>query len=584
MEHQREPMRTDRIPAEIISAIFLVHRNVVLLDDSFAWQPPGDYPAIPFLSPSQTCTHWRSVALGCPSLWSTILLNNVWATKEFVRRSGEATLTIMRRRNHPVPDGAKARNAFTNSLTLVLRESHRIKCIDLSVLREVQYHTDPKPLIDALKAVKWRVIGTMKLALSDPHYGGPAAGPRRIRRLSEWFAPIVRDMLAFPPQSLTELWLYTPCVEQALQDLNVPTLRQLHIRTTLPVTGSIIWSVLERHSLLEAYSIVIGRSLTCPSPIAFPDPISLLHLRELKLEGHRGIVVPLLSKIESQGIKLTLWCSDFVDRRSLHPMNTLANILEIASTFLNSTPPVHTVVCDSSDSTLRLRCTNDSLLTWDVIPEESFLEQFDASDYTHALRNAHFDVCIHEPGADTPAPTLFHPFLSQFQHVKRILVTLHAGRGDGTEKEKAHLWMEFASTLPNLHTLEVSVLGQEDELFSALAIPQGANGNGILPFPSLQSLSIHDACFVPPDTSRYQIMADDELSLGWNQEDTKLLCTILASALETRRDAGIPIQCLRLRRCEGLEQSYIDDTLKQLVHHVTLEDELRDKWPFPRYY
>lgn len=91
---------THRIPVEILSRIFVSHKEEAVhtsllgaggnggLFESMVVPAPGlESSLIPWLATSHVCADWRSVALGCATLWNTIPLHNLEACREILRRS-----------------------------------------------------------------------------------------------------------------------------------------------------------------------------------------------------------------------------------------------------------------------------------------------------------------------------------------------------------------------------------------------------------------------------------------------------------------------------------------------------------------
>ncbi|KAL0570036.1 hypothetical protein V5O48_011922 [Marasmius crinis-equi] len=95
-----------RIPDEVLIYIFVwlkditAHECELSMSVEPSWSSDRPCPTkpkhpIPWLYPSQVCSHWREVSLDCASLWSTIFLNNIYWTEELLRRSKRALLKVM---------------------------------------------------------------------------------------------------------------------------------------------------------------------------------------------------------------------------------------------------------------------------------------------------------------------------------------------------------------------------------------------------------------------------------------------------------------------------------------------------------
>ncbi|KAL0575363.1 hypothetical protein V5O48_006614 [Marasmius crinis-equi] len=114
---------TQRIPVDVLVYIFSWYKDIIVQEcqlsiksvpapDSLEERlilyngrydlPTSAYPSempsrrpVPWIAPSQVCSHWREVALNCGSFWSTIFLNSVPWTKELLRRSKNSLLEVL---------------------------------------------------------------------------------------------------------------------------------------------------------------------------------------------------------------------------------------------------------------------------------------------------------------------------------------------------------------------------------------------------------------------------------------------------------------------------------------------------------
>ncbi|KAI0944597.1 hypothetical protein AcW1_002268 [Taiwanofungus camphoratus] len=78
------------LPIELLAEIFLLH----------AAQIQADCPPIPtryysWINISHVCSSWRAVALGCPKLWSNILVTDRGWPAEFLKRSQKVPLSVI---------------------------------------------------------------------------------------------------------------------------------------------------------------------------------------------------------------------------------------------------------------------------------------------------------------------------------------------------------------------------------------------------------------------------------------------------------------------------------------------------------
>ncbi|KAH8832274.1 hypothetical protein DL96DRAFT_1581526 [Flagelloscypha sp. PMI_526] len=124
-----------RLPNEILSSIFLLHKNAMLKAHrgSEEYEHRLEFP-VPWISPSQVCSSWRMVALEYTVLWNTLFLYSVEATLELLRRSKRAPLEVGVYSDHYRYIFSGFSKTVAKCLSLALRESWRIYALDLTCI------------------------------------------------------------------------------------------------------------------------------------------------------------------------------------------------------------------------------------------------------------------------------------------------------------------------------------------------------------------------------------------------------------------------------------------------------------------
>ncbi|KAH8834936.1 hypothetical protein DL96DRAFT_1572303 [Flagelloscypha sp. PMI_526] len=127
-----------RIPPELLQQIFLVHRQIVMLDccrefseERHRSERPTSTlynPYVPWLAPSQVSTNWRAVALACGNLWNEFLFTSIPWTKEFMARSRDAPLHVV---FPTAPSNFGEYQLMLKCLVLVCRQPERVESLDL---------------------------------------------------------------------------------------------------------------------------------------------------------------------------------------------------------------------------------------------------------------------------------------------------------------------------------------------------------------------------------------------------------------------------------------------------------------------
>jgi len=231
-----------RLPPEILSIIF----KCVASATQASCNPV--YHRISWIKLTHVCTHWRRVALECPSLWTTIPLAHPRWAEEMLARSREAPLTI-------VADVVPHKNRQMELVQSVITRMHQIQKLSLTqrpysssggplekILADL---VNPAPLLESLSVVFNRTnnIPTPPLNL----FSGEAPRLRELELrdcLVAWDAPFLRTLtslkMAFIPP------VARPTMGQIIAALgSMPNLEILDLSDILPRQGTSTMAISE---------------------------------------------------------------------------------------------------------------------------------------------------------------------------------------------------------------------------------------------------------------------------------------------------------------------------------------------------
>ncbi|PBK62223.1 hypothetical protein ARMSODRAFT_1089222 [Armillaria solidipes] len=153
------------LPPEIICIIFEILRDTLSL-----------FMRVPFLL-SLVCARWRSIALGCPSLWTRVSIRNLCHKDRIaacIERSGRSLLTI----DICVPGGELFENeCFQVSIRLCVQHAYQLpELVQLTVRRGILDDTSPideasRPHNNhySISSLPWRAIKEMTFFASSGH-------------------------------------------------------------------------------------------------------------------------------------------------------------------------------------------------------------------------------------------------------------------------------------------------------------------------------------------------------------------------------------------------------------------------------
>jgi F-box-like len=119
-----------KLSPELLSNIFIEYAALLP-------HPPMQRSLCPaylkWIAATYVCRYWRSVALGCTTLWRRLVFFNPEVTKEMIRRSKGSNLEV-RIRGH-IPQNISA--AVDEALRMVIPELHHVSILHLELYKNV---------------------------------------------------------------------------------------------------------------------------------------------------------------------------------------------------------------------------------------------------------------------------------------------------------------------------------------------------------------------------------------------------------------------------------------------------------------
>ncbi|KAH8832293.1 hypothetical protein DL96DRAFT_1581616 [Flagelloscypha sp. PMI_526] len=192
-----------RLPNDILTCIFILHKDAVMKDHRQGGQYARrqGFITIPWITPSYVCSSWRFITMNSSPFWSTLLLNNVSATRVLLRRSKQAPLDV----GGTYFANRDSVETLVDCLSLALQESHRIESLDLScvtfALQHATWRKVSQSLPAAFEGVEFPSLRTV--TIQGTKEGGTWSGYYIIGR------PLFLKFLKQPMRSLRELRMNT---------------------------------------------------------------------------------------------------------------------------------------------------------------------------------------------------------------------------------------------------------------------------------------------------------------------------------------------------------------------------------------
>ncbi|KAH8813898.1 hypothetical protein DL96DRAFT_1625619 [Flagelloscypha sp. PMI_526] len=439
-----------RLPGEIISSILLSHRNLCLRD------PDTSGPnAVPWISPSQTCSLWRAAALECCTLWDTLLLYNTEATKALLSRSKDVPIHVGWNRSAPTPanpfNWMAQTETISNSLVSTLKHSQRIATLNTWMFFLIDWEQSADQIMSAFLGAAFPALRSLDVI------GGTI---RPTPALCEWLACFVSRLIEPPSCALSHISLDN-CPPSAWSMLKTSTLRRLqwcgadgYLPYLMPVLESnpTLESITVNTSSRQGYSI-----WPTHPPFSLPRlqefilvgilPTGILHV----LDGVNANPAQMLAMIE---LPISHWSSNIEQLASVvkhissmlaHSSKTSPQILRSAVYQLNprqdqvqfarSSRP-HPNVDFSLNSSIHYSTGYRGLRDW-------------SGDTVFSL-----EMDPQDPDDFDAVPKFLHcllPFVSHIETIYLDLSKFHPGR---QIKAFGH-WMEYSATFETLKRLEI---------------------------------------------------------------------------------------------------------------------------------
>ncbi|KAJ6566468.1 hypothetical protein B0H19DRAFT_710957 [Mycena capillaripes] len=162
------PVRS--LPSELVAQIFTLSLEVASEPESDVWRPAElalyRLAQVPLLIVSQVCSRWHSIALGTPSLWSTIQLNQtLWHTPAIAAKAmGLLQSALTRGGNVPLTvlvTSTAASPVHSPALELLAQHSARWRAATLKCHADhLQHLSNIRGSLPALETLEIRLQGT----------------------------------------------------------------------------------------------------------------------------------------------------------------------------------------------------------------------------------------------------------------------------------------------------------------------------------------------------------------------------------------------------------------------------------------
>ncbi|KAG6886253.1 hypothetical protein C0992_004528 [Termitomyces sp. T32_za158] len=491
-----------RFPPEILSAIF---SEVVQCFDSQATS--SDYfPKIRYLdwikSVSHVCSHWREVALNVPELWSNIPLYNPRWAREMVRRSDPMPMTIRYEGPTSVTKNERCTRSFQLLIGILRFFLPRIKSLTLDSRktsgRFLSYQTSRES------------INILSL-LNNPASMMERLEVRLLTKTDNNKLP--NEFIAMSSQ-LRHLTLEDCGIvwdPKRIELVNLRSLKLVNLRRETNPSLYQLLTILRQTSRLESLNLEmrdqetgLGDSSLQPGV----DPVPLRHLRRITLTGGLSYCVLLNHIIFSKNARL-------IHLNIQDQSEILRPLAALAEKFDNGI----------EDPTVSLNLSRHSIRCW-------------KSKDTTNIPSLHDPPTIHIGSFNTKMDILRrHLRLNQLISLTVDILL---------EQDS---WTFFA-TLPQLRDICVRSFQNEflNALHRGLVKKLTADVQPFhMTFPALRNLSMVEWYFFEADSSEHDALAP---YLDPVQQ--------MLSCFELRKKAGLPLECLRLDECSGVNDLQLE--------------------------
>lgn len=487
---------------------------------------------------SHVCKHWRTVALGCPSLWNRLVIarHAEWVP-ELLSRSKELPLSIYMWL-HGLPQSSDSLTSPTpdDPTELVLSSLGRIRILHISLMtrgstgRGMRLLDGPAPLLESLTVSD--LLGTL-----SPHkyvdgllQRPESSGLRRLDlTLSQTTWPV------FFPRNLTHL-----------------TIRSFGRHSGGDASFQQLFSSLARMPLLEVFKATGtfepdgASSLLCP----LRPPISLPHLRSMSLLDMqsftvvhitRSLYTPSLSHLcisslyPPVSLSLDLLAAIAEKTAMLPPLVSLA-IMNEHWPSNGSTIRAYADVCDAAKGTI-----DNSVMSW-------------MDTHAPLLEISTVDLFSHRPTL-----TIFCALVKDISS----LILEHA-------LPPQERWLCFAQCIPSVtdvYILNADPIDALPAMLSTSEFPENQpQVDGLVPnyvFSRLHTLTLEAAQFPPmypsPPQRRRRSHREARTQVGFLEP--------LVSCFAARRQGGAGVERLRILHPNEMSQMALDQ-LSQVVPSV----------------
>ncbi|KAH8831729.1 hypothetical protein DL96DRAFT_1552981 [Flagelloscypha sp. PMI_526] len=586
------------IPPEILLRVFLIYRDDILDHLSRAhrlhdWEIirsfDGDCPVL-WLTPSAVCARWRTVALGCTTLWNIIHLNNVPATRELLRRSGSAPLFVGPQELVRHYLSAEASSIFEACLALTLEHSQRIQSLDLTPFQSLFWSSPPTELLRAMEAATFPSLQVLKVSFENPYFAS-GFGKAVVR---QWLISTVQNILS--SYSLTELHL-VPAAFPLTPHIRLISLRCLVLGdTNMKLCCQDVKSILRQVHQLESFALYIDDHHSCYRNDT--ENIVLPGLRELKLQGSPQPIIHFLTFITVQQVTaLAIRTSDHRCKRD--DCSSVLNVMDALSSWLNNFPDFRSFSCELWRNYTRIHLSSSLVLPFGVDPFMACCEPSDEREISSLSipDDYNFTLCFctdsfaqddtqDDIEEDIPEEaSALHAHRDIIQKIEhRLQSTMSAHFHLNGPSSSATLWIQMASRLAEVETLAVSFDGNSSSelfgiIFNVLGVPSTFSEDAALhpiPFYHLANLVLYKARFQsteneadnssPTDINSQSTEHESDYYIPPYTSDTP--CTALSSLLNDRATFAHPILQLALKDCLGVTKDFVKSQLAPLAETV----------------
>ncbi|KAG6879492.1 hypothetical protein C0992_002102 [Termitomyces sp. T32_za158] len=515
---------TCRIPPEILGAIF---SEVVQCTESEATSSDdiANVGHIDWIqSVTHVCSHWREVALKIPNLWSNIPLNNRPWAEEMVRRSDPVPLTIGYKGPMSVTNNEHVHRSFKTLTEIIRFHLPRIKSLTLY----------SRSITDLFPSDHYWTSSESISIFSLLNQPVPMMERLEVQLLSETENNKLPYELFTMSSRLRHLTLKDCGVAWDLERIDFGNLRSLELsnlrRETNPSMNQLL-TILRQTSRLESLNLETRdqeTGLGDSSLLPVIDPVPLRHLERITLIGGLSYCILLNHIAFSQ------------NARSIHLR--IENLPDFSS-------PLAQALTEKLDdgiegSILSLYLSICSIQCW---------KSKDTTDIPSFHDPPTLDI-----GSRSPNIRIFEAgFLWRSLRLNQLILLK-------VDIPLEQVSWTFFGDLPQLRDICVSIFQNKflDALYHGLADPQPVR----MSFPALRNLTMV-RCLLRRGANLEHDAPAPFVSVAQS----------MLSCFELRKKAGLPLDCLTLEQCIGIDDLQLKRLRVAIGRVECIEPEFYDE-------